>query len=82
MSREKMMEVDYPTRIDRQNNNYRIKEIIKHYNRLDATISKYTQEAIEKYSISKESNKFIIQLEFTPKGIDMKKKALETAKNT
>ena len=38
------------TRIELQNNHYGIKEILRHNNRLDATVSK---QAKEKYSIRK-----------------------------
>ena len=66
-----------PARIDLQNNHYWIKEIFRHYNRLDAAVSKHTREAKEKYSIRKESNK---QFCFTPKEIDIKDKVIEAAK--
>ena len=37
-----------PTRINLQNNHYRIKKILRHYNRLHATVGKYIWEAKEK----------------------------------
>ena len=38
-----------PTGIDQQNNHYRFKELLKDYNKLDATFRKHTREAKEKY---------------------------------
>ena len=49
-----------------------IKEILIHYNRLDAKISKHILEAIEKYSFRKKSDKFANQLDFTAKETDIK----------
>ena len=44
--------------------------MLRHYNRLDVTVSKHTKVAKEKYSIIKESHKFVNQLNFMPKEID------------
>ena len=55
-----------PTRINLQNNHSRFKNILRHNNRLDATVSKHIGEA-KKNSISKESNKLAKQLDLTPK---------------
>ena len=45
-------------RIDPQNNYCQIKEIFRHYNRLNVTVSQCTREEKEKYSVCKEINKF------------------------
>ena len=76
-SREQWCKKFNSTRLELQNKEYRIKEISRNYNILDAT----EKEAKEKYSISKESNKFAYQLDLTAKEIDIKDKAIETAKN-
>ena len=47
---------------------------------MDATVSKHTREAKEKYSISKESNKFTYQLDLTLKEADIKDKVITLAK--
>ena len=62
-----------PTGIVQQNNRYNIKEIIRHYKRLE-------WEAKEKYSIIKENKEFFIQLDLITKEIDLKNEALEAAK--
>ena len=64
-----------PIRIDIQNNLNRINEILTHFNKLDVTVSKCIWET-QKYSIRKESNKFVNQLDFTLKEIDSKDKAI------
>ena len=53
-----------------------MKEIL----RFDATVNKHTRSKRKKYSISKESYKLTNQLNHTPKEIDIKDKAIETAK--
>ena len=75
------VEIKTPTRIPDQmiNHHYKIKEILRHYNRLDATVRKHTQE-IRKNSMSKESNKFANQLYVTPKEIDIKEKGIQATK--
>ena len=65
------------TRIDPQNNQERIKEILRHYNRLNASINKRTRKAKDKYSICKESNKSVKNLDIILKEID---KAIEETK--
>ena len=61
---------EYPVRIDQQNNYYVIKEILRYWNRLDATVRKHTREG--KKSISKENYEFAKDLNFPPREIDLK----------
>ena len=44
MSREKTVKKVNPIRIYQQNNEYRIKEVLRHDNILDVTMSKHTRE--------------------------------------
>ena len=53
-----------------------MKEILRHYDWLNATVSKHRREA---NSISEKSYKIANQLDLTPKEISIK--AIETAKN-
>ena len=58
------------TRIDQRNKP--LWDIIELYKKLFATVSKHTREAKGKKSIRKESNKFVNQVDLTPKEIDIK----------
>ena len=68
-------------RLKYKKNHYRIKEILRRYKRLDATVNKHRREAKKKtYTISKESHEFDYQLDLKPKEIDIKDKTIKAAK--
>ena len=47
---------------------------------MDSTVNKHSWEAKEKYLICQKSYKFAYQLNLTPEEIDIKDRAIETAK--
>ena len=51
--KEKLWKRINSSRIDQQNNRYRIEEIVQHYNKFEALVNKYTREAKEKYALGK-----------------------------
>ena len=73
----KMWKVIYPSKIEQQNNHFKMKEILR---RQFGCYSYETHTVNQgKYSISKESNTFSHGIPFASREIDIKSKAIDAA---